>query len=179
MNKNKGLELTRSQVKAFKNGANIFILPIVDIPIKKLAKDGTYKDIVVSKFPPVLKGDKDIFIKETFAIDEEWDRILYKTDGNGDIMIYTFNNRLNWQPASEMTKEQSRYSLKECIDIRVVRVKDISFGDWSKILGGINKNLIVPTVDIAKNFYINTLKEKNINRTYEDNDLIYLIGLKR
>ena len=127
---------------------------------------------------PINKGDKDIFVKEEFQLNgyDFWN-VIYK---NTCLNIPT---PFKWIPASQMTKEQSRYSFKECIDVKVVKVQD-----WMKYLNTKNKKAIesftfhVSNEPISQKrrrafelFYNQQLKEQNINRTYEDNDYVFLI----
>ena len=65
-----------------------------------------------------------------------------------------------------MTKEQSRYSFNECIDIKVVRVQEINIKDIPKIQ---------TEMWMFDDWYIQQMKEQNINRTYEDNDYVFLV----
>ena len=141
---------------------------------------------------PLHKGDKDIFVQEEFTTDsdEEYginDELVYYSDTE-DYWFGTHEDnpqkyRNQWQPASKMTKEQSRYSFNECIDAKAIRVQD-----WMKYLNTKNKKAIesftfhVSNEPISQkrrrafeSFYNQQLKEQNINRTYEDNDYIFLV----
>lgn len=79
-----------------------------------------------------------------------------------------------------MTKEQSRYSFSECIDVRVVRVQDIVYEDKLNICQKFTyvKNAFWRT-KYFKDFYNQQLKEQNINRTCENNDCVFLVEFKR
>lgn len=74
--------------------------------------------------------------------------------------------------------------LGECIDVRVVRVKETEntecYDEYSKFLhkvlglkrGGYSQC-------IFEDFYNQQMKEQNINRTYDNNDYIFLVEVKR
>jgi len=176
------IEFTQSQIKAYENGATRFIVPIELSEYQKnigntledieniyiengnlfIYLKGDYRQ--VSKIP-IQKGDKDIWIKEEFIVSIN-ENILYK---NYKYYIDDLS-AIEWKSASEMTKEQSRYTISECIDVRVVRVQDILHRDWMKTSW---KSLFFS----VQEFYNNQLKEQNINRTYEDNDYIFLIKI--
>ena len=136
------------------------------------------KEEFIAKYSPIQKGNKDIFVKEEFQLNgyDFWN-VIYK---NTCLNIPT---PFKWIPASQMTKEQSRYSFSECIDVKVVRVQG-----WMKYLNTKNKKAIesftfhVSNEPISQkrrrafeSFYNQQLKEQNINRTYEDNDYIFLV----
>jgi len=121
---------------------------------------------------PIKKGDKDVFIQEEFIIGRSLKDL-------SEIVVYKENNEYpeiqNWIPASQMTKEQSRYIISECIDVRGVRAKELDYDERNNISGFLIDSGNVYFTDI----YNNQLKEQNINRTYEDNDHIFLIEIKR
>ena len=136
------------------------------------------KEEFIAKYSPINKGDKDIFVKEEFQLNgyDFWN-VIYK---NTCLNIPT---PFKWIPASQMTKEQSRYSFNECIAVRIVKVQG-----WMKYLDTKNKKAIesftfhVSNEPISQkrrrafeSFYNQQLKEQNINRTYEDNDYVFLI----
>ena len=170
----KSIILSDSQIKAIENNATMIIVPIdTDMENIKTQMD-FFKDIekakrfIISKYAPIKKGDKDIFIKEEFTVAPFTTDILYKSDGHPN------SNLIDWEDASKMTKEQSRYSISECIGGRAVRVQDIINGSE---IQDINPFLL--NFKMFIHFYNNQLKEHNINRTYEDNDYILLIEVKR
>ena len=81
-----------------------------------------------------------------------------------------------------MTKEQSRYSFNECIDAKAIRGKDITYESKIEIIGHINTNMELNKDAYNENFiyhYNQQLKEQNINRTYKDNDYVFLVEFKR
>ena len=136
------------------------------------------KEEFIAKYSPINKGDKDIFVKEEFQLNgyDFWN-VIYK---NTCLNIPT---PFKWITASQMTKEQSRYSFKECIAVRIVKVQG-----WMKYLNTKNKKAIesftfhVSNEPISQkrrrafeSFYNQQMKEQNINRTYEDNDYVFLI----
>ena len=155
----KGIIFTKTQVTAIKNKASLFMFPI-DTKLK-ISEIGLIKDLI--QFSPIQKGDKDIFVQEDFRFNEYGD-YEYKTGLNTKVTSHLNINQ--WQPASKMTKEQSRYSFNECIDVRVVRIQEINIKDIPKIQ---------TEMWMFDDWYNQQLKEQNINRTYEDNDYVFLV----
>lgn len=185
----RSLELTPSQIKAYENGATMFIVPFN----WEYKNNSDYMKKLIEAHAPIKKGDKDIFIKEEFADfgeckeDESWIRLAYKSDyAEYKNIKELLEKGINWQPASKMTKEQSRYAISECIDVRVVRVQDIEndkiYDIFPKIAddyecdNGEHENNVFKWFENEHN---TQLKEANINRTYEDNDYVFLIEVKR
>ena len=149
-------EFVPTQIKAYENGATIFIVPIdklynigidsgADKPFYNYNIDGEKKYYGILDLLPVQKGDKDIFVENT------------------------------------------QCSFNECINVRVIRIQD-----WMKYLNTKNKKAIesftfhVSNEPISQkrrrafeSFYNQQLKEQNINRTYEDNDYVFLVEFKR
>lgn len=169
----KGIELTPSQIKAYENGATKFLFPI-DIRIDKYSNlivgddnlgvciNGTPNfKLCIEKYAPIQKGDKDIFVQEEF-IEECPNGICIKKDYELEewesLEEYGYINK-----ASKMTKEQSRYSFSECIDVKVIRVQDI---EW--VMGY-----------HFQRFYNRCMEERNINRTYKDNDYVFSVEFKK
>ncbi len=227
----KGIELTQYQIKAYEDGATMFMFPINfidDFKMKKIKDDYNYYNKIFTlnkkeqeEFEYILsvwnlnkctncrhnlcisdcssivtfnifnktmnrdnvvdcinildshinKGDKDIFVKEEFQLNgyDFWN-VIYK---NTCLNIPT---PFKWIPASQMTKEQSRYSFSECIDAKVIRVKNITYEDKLKICQKFTyvENAFWRT-KYFKDFYNQQMKEQNINRTYEDNDYVFLV----
>ena len=148
------------------------------------------KEEFIAKYSHIQKGDKDIFVQEEFWQYEN--DILYKSNSDSDEEIllngdYEPTSSFIWSNASQMTKEQSRYSFSECIAVRIVKVQD-----WIKYLDTKNKKAIesftfhVSNEPISQkrrrafeSFYNQQMKEQNINRTYEDNDYVFLVEFKR
>lgn len=94
--------------------------------------------------------------------------ITYKAD------VYRedeYNKITIWQPASQMTKEQSRYSFKEVLDVRVVRVQDLEIKEMQKVTGNNGVEITKPYAE----FYNQQMKEIGLERTYQDNDYVFLI----
>lgn len=151
----KGIELTQSQIKAYERGATMFLFPISDEAKALLKKeDWIYAD------SPIQKGDKDIFVQEEFTY--SMSNILYKSKQVLRDRFF-YNNCIVWKPASEMTKEQSRFTFSECIDVKVVKVQDIEIDELEKM----------------DNIHITSLfQEMGINRTYKDNDYVFSVEFK-
>lgn len=181
----KSIELTQSQIKALQSGATMFIFPISDYDLNRINKGYSIGDSI-----PINKGDKDIFGQEEFWQYEN--DILYKSNSDSDEEMllngdYEPTSSFIWSNASQMTKEQSRFSFNECIDVRIVKVQD-----WIKYLDTKNKKAIesftfhVSNEPISQkrrrafeSFYNQQMKEQNINRTYEYNDYVFLVEFKR
>ena len=193
----KSIELTQSQIKALQSGATMFIFPI-KLQGFTMFERNEFKEITCENCGhimyasysyicpncegsmcyrnfPLHKGDKDIFVQEEFTTDsdEEYginDELVYYSDTE-DYWFGTHEDnpqkyRNQWQPASNMTKEQSRYSFNECIDVRVVRVQEINIKDIPKIQ---------TEMWMFDDWYNQQMQERNINRTYEDNDYVFLV----
>lgn len=177
----KGIELTPSQIKAYENGATKFLFPI-DIRIDKYSNlivgddnlgvciNGTPNfKLCIEKYAPIQKGVKDVFINE-------------KT-----ITCSNCNFEQTWIELEEIKSLQEcpycchineviANSFSECIDVKVIKVQDIDLKiidkfklncDWNRRYGGF--------VDM----YYKQLKEQNIDRTYEDNDYVFLVEFKK
>jgi hypothetical protein len=177
----KGIELTQSQIKAYENGATMFLFPITTGTeyLKRWDNNTTISNKMIQDFirdcSPIKKGDKDIFVKEDFRINGYIDIEYFADYSEKEKSAYNHQRKL----ASQMTKKQSRYFFSECIDVRVVRVQKVSFGECTCLLGGTNHNLVIPTIEIASNFYNQQMQEQGINRTYEDNDYVFLVEFRR
>lgn len=196
----KSIELTPSQIKALENGATMFMFPIVqkdkdeDEYLIKIIGNNMHgiieknkrvykfkqpiKDFIKHKFH-IQKGDKNIFVKEKFV--ECGDKI-YRV---GEHSLFDNDDYTN---ASEMTKEQSRYSFSECIDVKVVKPQDdITPKEMEKIIGSnyINSGNSICIEDLNilladfKNFYNQQMQELNLNKTYKNNDYVFLIEFKK
>lgn len=194
---NKSIEMTASQIKALENGATMFVFPITH-PCKYYSdrnqqairiependnwyknrnycireegggwQDLTFKDFCEYVNFHIQKADKDVWVKEEFKHHQQSGATIYKSNYTD---LYT-----SWTDASKMTKEQSRHILKEIVDVRVVRVQDMDsmeiwetarfkYDFWTKREWG--------------NLYNQQMQEQNINRTYEDNDYIFLVETK-
>lgn len=175
----KGIELTPTQIEACEVGATMFLFPI-NAKELKMSEIGLIKHLL--QFSPVQKGDKDIFVQEE-GIFTTYHR-CYKIDADKNLRSdLTFEEKLdysniNWQPASQMTKEQSRYLFIECIDIKIVKIQTIRAHEILRIFGNHTNRHIYLYCDF-RDYYNQQLKEQNINRTYEDNDYVFLIEFKR
>ena len=143
------------------------------------------KEEFIAKYSPIQKGDKDIFVQEEFWQYEN--DILYKSNSDTDEeMLLNGDDEPTssfiWSNASKMTKEQSRYSFSECIDVKAIRVKDITIESKIKIIGHINTNMELNKDAYNENFiyhYNQQMQEQNINRTYKDKDYVFLVEFKR
>ena len=169
----KSIELTRSQIKALENGATMLMFPI-DTNGKKMSEIGLKKDLL--DFSPLQVDDEYIFVKEEFYTDNDGN-VYYNTDKTTGEIDY-MNMEYDYHNASEMTQKQSRFSL-DCIDARVVRVQDMSIADMYNSLGADYK---FTSEEMLINNFVEgchtQLKEQNINRTYEDNDYVFLVEIK-
>ena len=152
----KGIELTPAQIKALQSGATMFLFFANNYRLESKFDEAIF---------PINKGDKDIFVKEEFQLNgyDFWN-VIYKST------CLNIPTPFKWIPASQMTKEQSRYSFNECIDVRVIRIQDITIKDISKLM--LEEDWIVGAIEYL---YNQQLKEQNIDRTYEDNDYVFLV----
>ena len=140
---------------------------------------------IIKELSTIQKGDKDIFVQEEFWQYEN--DILYKSNSDSDEEMllngdYEPTSSFIWSNASQMTKEQSRYSFNECIDAKAIRVKDITIESKIKIIGHINTNMELNKDAYNENFiyhYNQQMQEQKINRTYKDNDYVFLVEFKR
>ena len=198
----KSIELTQSQIKAKEAGATMFLFTIdnenisidsrnPDVFLSAYKFECSYckgkdsqctdcygkgyiwdldcesKEEFIAKYSTIQKGDKDIFVQEEFWQYEN--DILYKSNSDEEMLLngdYEPTSSFKWIPASQMTKEQSRYSFNECIDVRVVRAQEINIKDIPKIQ---------TEMWMFDDWYNQQMKEQNINRTYEDNDYVFLV----
>lgn len=137
------------------------------------------KEEFIAKYSPIQKGDKDIFVQEEFRVFDEMQRkqnIVWYRSEYPDLNLNGVCDLYNWQEPSQMTKEQSRYSFSECIDIRVLRVQDINAKESYMICGNnVSKEYMFNGGLKFWKYYNQQLKELNISRTYEDNDYVFLI----
>ena len=201
----KGIELTQTQIKAYEDVATMFMFPIdtnkISINLNEeneLYFNSAYKfecsyckgkdsqctdcygkgyiwdldceskEEFIAKYSPIQKGDKDIFVQENFATDPIIkEHILYESNFDGESFEYFCEHIGSISKiASKMTKEQSRYSFNECIDAKAIRVQEINIKDIPKIQ---------TEMWMFDDWYNQQLKEQNINRTYEDNDYVFLV----
>lgn len=164
---NKSIELTQSQIKALESGATMFIFPIDNRIFECVECSGgaswDCEKTIIKELSTIQKGDKDIFVQEDFRFNEYGD-YEYKTGLNTKVTSHLNINQ--WQKASKMTKEQSRYSFNECIDAKAIRVQEINIKDIPKIQ---------TEMWMFDDWYNQQMKEQNINRTYEDNDYVFLV----
>jgi len=179
----KGIEFTSSQVKAFENGATMFMIPISkDTQAWLKNRDLAFIEV----FAPIQKGD-EFFIKEEFAelledvddIDSEM--IYYRAEGEIEDCVDTDYEPIDtpWKPASQMQEHQSRHKNIKCIDVRVARVGDLTIVDAEKILEK-DKSFFKDKFSYATNISIGIrkhLKTLSENPSMEDN--IFLIEVKR
>ena len=203
----KPIELTQSQIKAKEAGATMFLFTIdnenisidsrnPDVFLSAYKFECSYckgkdsqctdcygkgyrwdldcesKEEFILKYSPIKKGDKDIFIQE-YAYQTDIGKMYYNVRSEaGSYYIPKKNGTLI--VASQMTKEQSRYSFSECIDVRVIRIQDITIKDISKLMW--EEDWIVGAIEYL---YNQQMQEQKINRTYKDNDYVFLVEFKR
>lgn len=139
------------------------------------------KEEFIAKYSPIQKGDKDIFVQEEFWQYEN--DILYKSNSDSDEEMllngdYEPTSSFIWSNASQMTKEQSRFSFNECIDVKVVKIQTIIEHEIIRIFGNYTNRHIYLYCDF-RDYYDQQMQEQNINRTYEDNDYVFLVEFKR
>lgn len=64
-----------------------------------------------------------------------------------------------------------RYYFKEVLDVRVVRVQDLEIKEMQKVTGNNGVEITKPYAE----FYNQQMKEIGLERTYQDNDYVFLI----
>lgn len=163
------LTLTKTQITALQNGATILILH--RNRLNQCRENGSYSICDSYRY---LKGHKDVWIDEEFCDVEYYDpdlkeRRVYKSDSDS----HMFDIRPDeWK---QMTKEQSRYTIGEILDVRATTIKDIDMDD------GFKMRISCPCVSEVLNHCNIIMQELNINRIYDNNDYVFLIehgGLK-
>lgn len=148
----KGIELTTIQIKAYNNGATMFLFPIDKINNDWLNKaDNECFEYFIAKQSPIQKGDKDIGIDNT---------------------IFMFQECIDVKVARVKDLQLSHCQI--LLDLRVplgsrelVFVNNRANGESFR------------TINQFKVWYNQQMKEQNIKRTYEDNDYVFLIEFKR
>jgi len=189
------LEFTRGQITVYENKATIFIFPIDSNTNEHIEEYKIYGDnsMLIECHSPVQKGDKNIFVKESIigkTIEFKQYRInhnlpnkpLVEITLNGVIERFKNSEYVVWVEkeaqnyyinpgdiSEYLKEEQKTYTLKECVDIRVVRVQDITNDEVDKMLPPSVVNLN------HKNWYNNQMKEQNVDQLYSDNDYVFLI----
>jgi len=119
----KSIELPQLTIKALQDGARIMIVPCKvecmalkgDIPCALTLEQ---KAVPLIEFAPLQAGDKDVFVKEEFDQKEMMPYPAYKVDfePTGTIL-----DDIPWRPASQITKEQSRFNI-DIEDVSVIRI---------------------------------------------------------
>ena len=111
-------------------------------------------------------GDKDVFVKEEFDQKEMMPYPAYKADfePTGTIL-----DDIPWRPASQITKEQSRFSI-DIEDARVVRVQDIEYYDGFGIS--------CPCLSEFLIWFNKLMEEYNEGVKYEDSPYVFLYDVK-
>jgi hypothetical protein len=180
---NKSIELPQLTIKALQDGASIMIVPCKvecmalkgDIPCALTLEQ---KAIPLIEFAPLQVGDKDVFVKEEFDQKEMMPYPAYKVDfePTGTIL-----DDIPWRPASQMTKEQSRFSIDVRV-VRVVRVQDIGLSCMAECMYDTtlhHKPIGCLTKDFFVNRFNNTETGKRISLgRYEDNPYVFLYDVK-
>lgn len=187
----KGIEFTQSQIKALENGATCFIFPICNDTNEHLQEYIIYKDDtkLIECHAPIQKGEK-FFVQEHYF--KNGTEIHYVIECEKDTILQA-DYHVGIIPASQMTYEQSRLK-EECVDVRIVRPSQISktgYFDGADIDKKILKGLGLEWIGyfnresyeeighkLFVDLYNHQMQEQNINRTYENNDYIFLMEIK-
>ena len=152
MKNKKSIELTKSQIISLNNGATMFLFPISD-EAKALLK----KEDLIYADSPIQKGDKDIFVNE---------KTITCNNCNHEQTWIELEQIKSLQecPYCGYTNEVIAFCFDECIDVKVIRVQDMETDELEKM----------------DNIHITSLfQELGINRTYKDNDYVFLVEFKR
>lgn len=168
----KGIELTPSQIKALENNATLFMFPVTNIREDFILDTFTFKKLYINLFIeehlPIQKGDKDIQIRYAYEIALD------------DNEIASMGCAYNGEETQITYDVVGMFS--ECIDVRVVRVQDIRYDSIVKIIGEEktqwNSKQIMDQVKFF-NSYNKQMQEQGFNRTYEDNDYVFLVEFEK
>ena len=181
---NKSIELPQATIQALKDGATSIIVPMGNMSKglerrEALSKHFVYKeyfDEFISAHSPLQAGDKDVFVKEEFMCinseyfyKEEYTQGNYKVEPSFNVWDSLENAIDKHQPASQMTKEQSRFSI-DIEDARVVRVQDIEYYDGFGIS--------CPCLSEFLIWFNKLMEEYNEGVKYEDNPYVFLYDVK-
>lgn len=94
--------------------------------------DETARRIIASQFCPHGKPGDQLWVRETYWIDDEDSAIIYRADKNADIVDTnrheTGSTKYNWKPSIFMPRAASRITL-DITGVRVERLQDISEAD--------------------------------------------------
>jgi hypothetical protein len=124
----KNLQITRQTAKTLSDGATMLLMPI-DKDITKIENgriewNGRDENVwhqeiepFITCFLPIQAGD-EFYCQEDFIACNQPNTFWYKADNRPN------NNEFFWQPASEMTEQQSRFKFK-CVDVEIKRVQDL------------------------------------------------------
>lgn len=115
-------------------------------------------DILDAEAKDVFKLTDDEFIKNYAPIQK----------GDKDIYIKVEHTCNNFDMQEDVENKSCKgcypeYSFSECIDVKVIKVQDI---EW--VMGF-----------HFQRFYNRCMEERNINRTYKDNDYVFSVEFKR
>jgi len=147
------IEFTQSQIKAYENNATMFIVPI---PRERLEYIRLYyseysETEILMDDSLIQIGDKDIFVQEL--------QKHYLDDDEISSMGCAYSGE-------DYTTELARIgNFKECIDSRVVRVKEITIDEVSKIYNLEHKQAL----ELFKKEYYDDMK----------NDYVFLMEFNR
>jgi len=168
----KSIELPQLTIKALQDGATSFVVSM----------HTEYFDEFIKRYAPLQADDKDVVVKEEFQ-DNGYTGLIYKTDIAQDCFLGK-----DWQPASQMTKEQSRFNI-DIEDVRVVLVQDLT------VLGVLGLGWIVngetwgtfhQDIEYHFNNLMQQYEDKHFTETgerislgnYEDNPYVFLYDVK-
>lgn len=182
---NKSIELTNSQIESIKSRTTMLMLPVdfgFIITPEEWIETQT-EDELVELLSPLQKGDKDVWVKEEFSTSKKGEDIQYCLDYPSVDAFYDwcdYSHQSSFHP-SQMTKKQSRFKF-DVLGVKIVKVQDVVPEEPKFRL-----NLVMNTsswckgealTQLFKEYYNNQLKELKINRTYEDNDCIFLVEVE-
>jgi len=178
------IEINQHQAKAFSNNADMLLLPIDS---KAIQSSDIHKTVGVEKsilpFLPLQEGD-EVYFQEEFRNNEYGD-IEYKAS-KFTTPVASHLNANQWEPASEMTYEQSRFK-GTVVSVEVKRVQELTDdyisrtnSDYCNDCGGLdycnnfNENKVCGMADGFKD-WLNSQHGKGF---YEKSPYIALVKLK-
>ncbi len=173
---NKKIALTKSQMVALKNNGTLFVFRIMnqeqyefkDSGIYNISNENykkgrswSYSDFITD-FAPIQEGDRDIFVKEDFFINEQGN-ISYVSD---------YSEVVGFKINKEMTEKESRFSFSKCISVKISTIQDFVKSLESGFLDR-EQNESLQEDFISQ--YNKQIKEQGLNRTYKDNDYVFIV----
>jgi len=193
---NKSIELTQSQIKAYQNRATMFMFPCEQVGFRqkfiarchRCQKETLQHYMGEKEYICLECGHKDIKVlghsDENFRTQYHYDFPLQKGDKNvliteKEIVCKKCNKKQTWYALEDKISEQEcpycgyyneviADSFKEILDARVIRVQELTVYQKHKLYA-----------NSIEDYYNQQMKELGLERTYKDNDYVFLFEVKR